>query len=433
MTDPETPDLPDQLNDFAYVIPMERFVYRRDNRWAINESVSKEGITNHLLCIGWGTDEVAEILNSRTYNKAHGIELMPNHGPYYSAPDGREYLNVWVPPTLVATEGEWPTILRILDWLTDGDEEGVRWLCHWLALKVQNPAIVPKIAVVFSTKPAGGKGTIGKILMQMLGTENCAIIENDGLSTRFNSRWAEKLFVLADEVMTTESGKDVSSKLKVLIDGESIELEGKGTNQREVKNRLAWMFASNDEMAPVLIEHGDRRYSVFTNSRDTPADYYAMLQDNWETDKVTPTKEFAAEIAAFYHDLLTLEVDRKFVSKPYINKAREDLIQVSLAGHKLFFQYVADSGLAALLDRVVVHGDWSMSRNRADWDFGDRIAAAVVYQCYVLFCKESGMKPMKMVKFGHAVAKQAGWAVERVGPKRVTCYKVPQLTASSAT
>lgn len=415
---------------FAFVIPWERFVYRRDGRWLVTEPIGKEGITNHLLESGMAPDEVKAMLQSRSYNKVYGVEIVPGVGHFHEE-GGRWYLNTWVEPRVVATPGEYPRIERILDFLTDGDAAGAEWLAHWLALKVQNPAIVPRVAAVFTTKPGSGKGTLAKILSLLLGPENCATIEGSALESRFNARWADKLFVLADEVLTSESVKDVSNRLKVLIDAEHIELEGKGENQRAVRNRLAWMFASNDDVAPVVLEVGDRRYSVFSNHSPVPDEYKQMLKDAWEDDGATPTASFAAEISAFYHDLLELEVDRRLVSSPYDNAARDELIEANLPSHRLFFRYVDDVGVDALLDRVVTQGDWSLSRTRPEWDFGaDGLATNIIYQCYVLFCRDAGAKALKLNKFGSAVKKH-GWRPVRGGTKRNHGYAVRRNTTTT--
>ena len=430
ITTTDAPHAPLALNTFAFIIPQEKFCYRKGGRWAINELVSKEGILNHLLAVGWDSEAAIACLKNREYPKVHGAEIAPNEGETFFDDSGLEYLNTWVPPTLTPEPGEYPTIERIINRLTNHDERGAEWLCHWLALKVQQPAIVPKVAVVFTTKPAGGKGTLAMIMRLLLGPENCEVIESGALESRFNARWARKLFVLADEVLTSESYKDVSNRLKVLIDGDTIELEGKGENQITVRNRLAWMFASNDDVAPVIVEEGDRRYSVFANHDPVPAEWKTELNGCFEVDRRTPTAAFMAEIRAFYHDLLHLEVDRALVAAPYENADRRELIEANLPGHRMFFQYVDDVGIDGLLERAVAHGDWTLTRNRDEWDHKEAgLSAQMVYACYVQYCRDQGAKPLKSNRFGVA-ARKHGWRKERVGAARTYCYVIRRSAAS---
>lgn len=411
--------------EFVYVIPLEKYVYRRNDRWAVHEPVGKHGITAHLLAEGWDKDEIKSTLKAHSYPKVYGAEIAPNAPTIYRSPlDGKLYVNTWVPPELEAEPGEYPRIERILNFLCSNDTGAVEWVCNWMALKIQDPAIVPKVAAVFTTQPAGGKGTLAKLMRLMLGPENCDVIENGALANRFNAKWAQKLFVLADEVLTSDSLKDVSNRLKVLIDGEFIELEGKGTNQRSIRNRLAWMFASNDDVSPVVVEAGDRRYAVFSNHGHVPDDYRSMLEDCWEPDKSTPTPSFLAEIKAFYHDLLHLQVDRRMAARPYRNESREALMDASRPGHQMFFTRVDEDGIDDLVERVVLHADFSLQKSRHEWDFGDQgLATSMIYQCYVKFCDDEGMKALRSNKFTVA-ARKWGWEYARLGEKRTRCLVV---------
>jgi hypothetical protein len=417
----------DVLKSFAYVIPLEKFVYRKADRWAVYEPVGVGGLTAHLYEQGLDEKSVRDLLEQKPYVKTYGWTMEPGAGPVYIDSEDRAYLNTWVAPTLVPEPHPYPRIERLLSWLTQGDSAGAEWICHWLALKVQNPAIVPMVAVVLATKPGGGKGTLAMILRQMLGPENCAVIESGALESRFNSRWAGKLFVLADEVITSESGKDVSNRLKVLITGDDIELEGKGTNQIAIRNRAAWMFASNDDVAPVLVEQSDRRYTIFGNFNELPTDYREMLNRCFEADRRTPTASFSKEIAGFYHDLLALQVDRRLVEYPYDNDARQELIEASLPGHKQFFGHVDVVGIDALLERVVTHGDWSLTKTRPEWDLGAQgVAAQMVYECYRIYCGDVGCKPLRANRFGVAVRKH-GWPTPRLGDARRIYYTVRRV------
>jgi phage/plasmid-associated DNA primase len=405
--------LADALTTIAYLIPDEKFVYQRGERWASGELVGREGITAHLLQQGMDDKTIAHVLATKSYTAAYGFTTEPNAGLVTIDKHKQPWLNAWVPPTLTPREGTYPRIERVLKHLTGYDDTGVEWICHWLALKVQNPGIVPKVAVVLLTKPAGGKGTLNRIIQEMLGPENCAVLERGALESRFNARWAGKLFVLADEVFSKEGGADISARLKVLIDAGTIEIEGKGSNQREITNRLAWLFASNDEVSPLIVEADDRRYSVFANNLVTPAEHKNMIDSLYESDRFTMTESFKAEISAFYYDLLHLEVDRRMVSAPYQNQAREDLIEANIPTHTSFFRHVDENGVDDLLEGVVLYDDFSLGRTRGEWDFGERgLSSDVLYLCYKKFCKESGATALKKTRWGVAAQKH-GWVRKR--------------------
>lgn len=425
------------LGSFAFSVDAQGFVFKEHGRWKREGAVGREAAMNFLLMRGASVELATEILTERQFLKVKGFGMSPGSAEFFPDAEGNLYINTYVPPVLQPVKGDYSRIKRILDWLTLEDEAGLTWLLHWMAQKVQAPGCLPKVAVVFSTVQGGGKGTIARLLMHMLGTENCAAITRANLENRFNARWAEKLLVLADEVMTSDNMLDVSDRLKVLIDSETIELEGKGKDQRTVTNRLAWIFASNDVVAPVKLERSDRRYTVFANHEPLTAEYDSLVRAvAHEAQKEQPAAWFKAELSAFYWELLNLAVDTRLVARPYENESRRQLIQANLSGHDQFFDYIAEEGVDELLESVMMMSDWTLSRSRTDWDFGEEgLAFAVLYQCYVAYCKRVNSRALRSNKFAQAIrayrCKDGGpWEpVKRRVPgsdKRVLVYVVPR-------
>lgn len=363
--------------------------------------------------------------------KAHGFDRVPNEPPVFVV-DQRYYLNTWAPPAFApappGTPAPYPTLDAVLHHVTQGDLEGRRWLEHWLAYKVQRPEALMKVAVTISTRPGGGKGTLAFAMSWFLGPDNCYVIEGSRLANRFNAQWADRLFILADEVKAAENTTDISQQLKTFIDSNLIELEGKGQNQRSQKNRTAWLFASNDRVTPVTVESGDRRYTVFANHDELRPEYVAMLNTSFEADRVSPTPSFRAELAGFYRYLLDLVVDRALISRPYASEARNELIAASLSSHEAFVEHVNLHGVDSLLEDVLLHDNGLLTQSRGEWEFGGvegetGLATHVLYRCYVVFCRNAGMRPLKLQKFGMAVSKH--WPKHRFGSTtRVNGYVV---------
>lgn len=419
------------LTDFAYLIPVEKFVYKSRNVWNLSEPVGKDGIINHLLEGGWDLEAIGGVIKGRKYLRVYGADLIPKQGPVYTAPDGKLYLNTWTAPTLTPNPRPYPRIQRVIEWVTRGDKAGEKWLKAWMAYKVQNPSVVPKVAVLITSEPGGGKGTLAFLMREMLGPSNCATIKREELENRFNSRWIGKLFVLADEVISRDNQKDISEMLKVLVDADKVELEGKYRDQREVKNRLAWMFASNDTTAPLTVDKNDRRYSVFSNHDSLPPDYANMLRSCFQSDN-TPAPEFVEEMRGYFAELLSIQVDRNYVSTPYENESRALLIEANKPAHDLFCEHVNEAGVDELLDYVVQHTAFHLGKTRHEWDFGaDGIATNVLHTCYQEFCKRIGARSMKVNKFGAAMRNhRPAWPQTRPSvqgsSRRVYCYVVPR-------
>ncbi len=387
--------------DFAFVAPLEKFVLRLGGMWNTSAPIGRIGLRSCLIASGWAVYDVDQMLKAAQYQTVLGWDRKPNAGPIYLRGGLTDcaYLNIWVPGEVVPSPGPYPTIQAAMGWFTGTEPTAATWLTSWIAQKLQNPMLNPKLAVVLASQPGAGKNFLGTVLKLILGPENCAEITQGQLSSQFNARWADKFLVIANEVVSRENLRDISNELKVLIDSPEIEIQAKHRNQVVVPNRLAFLFTSNDIIAPVAIERGDRRYSVFVNHTVVPTEHRAAMDACFEpTDKSSPTPAFRAEIAGFYAAMLATEVDHSLVSRPYDNSARRAMISAASESHQEFFAIVSAGGLDDLIETVVATGDWTLATTRANWDFGtDGISNDMLYQCYRAFCSRRGQRPL-----GHA-------------------------------
>jgi hypothetical protein len=156
------------------------------------------------------------------------------------------------------------------------------------------------------------------------------------------------------------------------------------------------------------------------------------MQSAFGLDRKTPTPAFQAEMAAFYDELLKLEVDRAFISLPYSNAAREQLINASTSTHKMFFAEIEDGNFDSLLNSYLNSKYTALEADRKEWDFGDAVSCRVVYDVYRYYCGAVGAKgPLKFNRFGVAVSNHTPtWPRTRrtVGGHQVWCYVVPRQT-----
>jgi hypothetical protein len=421
--------------DVAFVVPLEKYVYKLNGRWQLDNPVNEKGISGHLSEVGWSNDMIKAALQPNGTQKVYGLRMEPNQPDLFVDPaTGRKYLNCWVEPNIEPVAGEYPSIKRILMWLMDNDVEGYEWVKHWLAQKIQNPRWLPKIAIVFITKQGAGKGSLFRVLSKILGEENCAEINRKALDSTFNARWITKLFLLANEIVNTDNFSVLKEDLKSYIDSPVNEMQGKFKDQRSVPNYLAWIFATNDNISPVVVEQGDRRYTIFSNQKDA-TEQKAFCDSLYEEKDNSIMKEhFVKEIQAFYHDLLNTEVNHKLIRRPFENGARNDLIQVSLTSWQAFLEYVEEESIDPLLEKLRRTGEL---HSIGDYDFGeDGVSREVVFVAYRAFCKQTGYSGiLKQRKFGQAVKER--WPTFRATIKsngrRVWCYQVPRGDKFSGT
>lgn len=409
-------------SQYAFVNSIEKYVYQIAGRWQLDSPVGPSGIIGRLRALGVKHAVATWMVKHGKIQVVEAAAMFPKRGAVVTDSKGDRYLNVWVAPTLVPEAGEFPRIRVILDWLTAGDAEAQRWVEHWIARKVQDPGLVPKVALVLLGRPGCGKGTLYTLIREMLGPENCTAITGRALVSRFNARWISKLFVSADEIVAQDSLLETFEELKVLIAGDTVQYEDKGVSSRQITNHLAWMFSSNDSVTPVHVEAQDRRYTIVENFNEITPAYDAMLKGCF--DQFQPKADFAAEMRAFYDYCLNLEVDEAFVSKPYDNEARQSLISASVPGHVMFLEELEQQGFEELAERYNC-AETPLAR-RPDGD--DKVRFSSIYAVYTEYCRQNGYFKLKSGKLGTALGKYKNkWPKVQSYRGRAACYRIPEI------
>ncbi len=436
--------LAEAVEEFAYSVPLEKFVYRRGNRWQPDSPVSDKGIRQFLLARQYPLDLVDMVLKKGLYHRTLSTDVVPGQPPIARDEYDQPLLNLYTPPAHEPSpiSGPIPRVEALLRWLCDApiggndeQEDGLAWLFGWLAQKVQNPALLPGTAPIFGTAPGAGKGTLFRVIEVMLGAHNCAIVERSHLESRFTP-WARALFVLGDEVVSNDNLKDVSERLKVLVTSHTMMVEQKNVNALPLPNRKAWMFASNDRLSPLKIDADDRRYTYFRNHAPLTDEYRALLKSCYTDDGSQFNDGFVEEVRYFWRALLDFEVDVRFVSQPYHNQAREELIAVNEPSHALFLKALEEDGIDAMLEAMLDTPRGLKFRGEAarrEWDFGSQgVGKTAVYEAYRAFCEQEGKHALSATRFGPALRQVDGFAEVRnqsTTGKKVRCWVLPRKTS----
>lgn len=418
------------VDDIAFVIPFEKFVYKDQGKWQVDTPIGAKAARDLLLSRSVDRLLVDDLFKTSSYLKIMSVENVPGAPPLFEDTTGALRLNTWVAPRLSPSKGEWPRIGAIINWLTGNDTDGAIWFLNWLAFKVQNPAARPLTAVLFCSQPGPGKNTLSRVVREMLGMENTADLERKAIESNFNARWARSLFCFGDDIFESGDIRGINEKMKVLIASEKIEIEGKGTNQREIPNRLAWILSSN-QVAPLVVEKEDRRYSIFNNFDLITPEHRTLVKSCWDPtqpDGMDPA--FVKEIQGFWDVLESWEVDRAMVSTPYENEARRNIIESNKPAHELFFEDVDLNSIDTHLSELLMVDPVALV-DRDQWDFGEEgVSTDALYRAYRRFCENAGRKPLALNKFGGFIQKHRPvWPgpFQRRVPgtnKRVNIYQV---------
>jgi hypothetical protein len=180
-------------------------------------------------------------------------------------------INLWAPtkymkqavPADTVTPAQFPIIWRVLNHAISSDAKTVD---HWLnwATVLFRERICIGTAWTYTGIPGTGKGLIfNKILMPLLGADNCAMKRTQELEDTFNGWLENKLLVAVDEADVGESklAKMITANLKNLITEPHISVRRMHSTARMVPNFSNWMFNSN-EVTPVVLDSSDRRHNI---------------------------------------------------------------------------------------------------------------------------------------------------------------------------
>jgi len=142
----------------------------------------------------------------------------------------------------------------------------IDWQMKWLALPLQRPGTKMRSAAVYHGPQGAGKNLFFEIMVAIYGP--CGlVVGQDQLEDKFNDWASQKCFLIGDEVVAKAELYHQKNKLKSFITGETIQINTKMLPLRTERNHVNVVFLSN-ELQPLALEEGDRRYFViYTPSR----------------------------------------------------------------------------------------------------------------------------------------------------------------------
>lgn len=180
--------------------------------------------------------------------------------------DGR--LNLWTGFGIVPKpDAPWDLFrTMILNDLCAGDEVMFAYVMRWLAWKIQNPGLLPEIAVAFRGGKGAGKTTLGEAMVRTFGMHGQSASNIDDILGRFNATRETKCFIYADEVVWGGDKKS-EAELKKLITDRTADYEPKGLPSFQGVNHVALMIGGNDKwIVPASMD--ERRFCASTVSTE---------------------------------------------------------------------------------------------------------------------------------------------------------------------
>lgn len=239
----------------------------------------------------------------RTYE---GLIMAPE-----GAPPGM--LNLWKGWAVEAKPGDWSkTRALIYDVLASGDRVAGDYIVRWMAYLFQKPHLLPQVALVFRGGEGVGKGTLGRAIMDIVGTHGLTVSSTDQFAGRFDAHLRDCIFLFADEALWG-GDKQAEGKLKQLITEPVKTYEAKGVDASSGRNLVHLMMASNNEwVAPAGPDA--RRFAVFdvSDARKQDRAYFGAINEELYQE---------GGLSAMLDDLLSMDLGNW---RPYGNVPRTE-------------------------------------------------------------------------------------------------------------
>lgn len=376
----------------SYLAPQGVFYRRVRGAWKINEPMPKERLVDHLVGLlkdGGNKHHAMALVDDIISRQVYGFDVHSEAGPICMSPEG-PVLNLYAKPTLKPAPGKWDRIAEIVTQIVNGDSQGREWLLHWSAALAQRPERRSMVAVLSMSPHQGvGKSMYGRILAEIIGPGNAAVVSNRALRDKFNASYANSLLVLADEVGMDNKATDVLSELKTYITDEEVYCAAPYVPRMKVTNRMSWWMTSN-KRRPLILETHDRRLTVFC--MDTPSRVYLdMLRDCFNPRVGGFEPKFRDELSSFADYLQNLTVNWKLISRPFETEARrkiQDMSETSIDG---FARLIFKRGFSAVLSSYPpphTHGGLKL----ADSVLKKVVPCETLYASYQEWCHRTGCR-----------------------------------------
>ncbi len=299
------------------------------------------------------------------------------------------WFNEYRPPQLVPVPGDWSDYDALTLHLVGGDVKAQQYLLDWLAAPLQSlvqkgkPLKMQTIQVFYPAK-GSGKGLLAMAMREMYGASNVVIFGQDQLDSRFTGALRNKLFVILNEVMSsTNRSQETANKIKALATDVVIASEAKNVEADNITNTFNLIVLSNDER-PVLVEDGDRRFTVHEQRQRLDAALGKRIAADREGNM--------AQLAAFYSHLLTRQVCLD-VGDLYETEARVRLMRESGGSATRFWRDVAEEGWLSLSatwnaqKRPGMDDPYFTSADGACW-----VASEWIEEVYIDWCRRTRLK-----------------------------------------
>lgn len=189
-------------------------------------------------------------------------------------------LNLWQGFAVEEKKGDCRRYLEhVHEVICCGHDDLYHWYLGQLAYWVQNPGETGHVCIVQKGEEGTGKSTAADAYGELWGTHYLTVTKSDQLTGRFNRHLLDCCVCHANEAFYA-GAKSHASALKALITDPVQQIEAKGVDLIQVKNRVKLVISSNERwVVPASLDA--RRFAVFEVSTKRQKDF-AYFERIWQ-------------------------------------------------------------------------------------------------------------------------------------------------------
>ena len=209
------------------------------------------------------------------------------------------------------------------------------WVIRWLAIPLQQPGTKLDTALIFHGHIQGaGKSLFFDRIMRRIYGEYHIQLGQGQLESQYNDWVDSKQFAVFEEIFSGSDRFSGMGLIKQIITGATVYVNKKFMSGWEQSNYVNTVFLSNDAM-PLKLELNDRRHAVCYPKSEVPADLLARVSAGLDDPDNLMLRSFYAYLLR-----LSLVNDQGVAqdahTKPPMNQAKLDIIELSLFPHESF-------------------------------------------------------------------------------------------------
>ena len=203
---------------------------------------------------------------------------------------GRRSVNIYIPAKIERMEGDPSPFLKHLAMMIPNQDDQ-RILLDYMAHNAKYPGYKIPWAPVIQSTEGTGKNIFKYAMTYVMGNHYTYPPNAKELAAgggKFNDWMYRKLFLIADEIKTDDK-RDLVEVLKPMISETTLEMQGKGRDQRKADNPANWLFFTNYKDA-IPVHANGRRYAIFYSAIQSLQDlqdrgmndaYFNWFYDDW--------------------------------------------------------------------------------------------------------------------------------------------------------